>query len=74
MSRESGQLARADPSPLTATGRPDQVFVPVMLAAMMLPMAIAIDWAVLPQTWETSSVVINFLRTEVDRITAPGFW
>jgi hypothetical protein len=36
----------------------------MMLAAMMLPMAIAIDWAVLPQTWETSSVVINFLRTE----------
>ncbi|PYM53694.1 MAG: mandelate racemase/muconate lactonizing enzyme family protein [Candidatus Rokuibacteriota bacterium] len=47
-----------------ATGMPDQVFVPVMLAAMMLPMARAIDCPVLPQIWDTRSVVISFLRTE----------
>ena len=39
MSRARGQLASAVPSAPTATGTPDQVLVPVMLAAMMLPTA-----------------------------------
>src|SRR5713226_3562786 len=47
-----------------ATGIPDQVFVPVMLAALMLPMARAIDCPVLPQIWDTRSEVISFVRIE----------
>ena len=50
MRRASGQLASAVPSAPTAIGTPDQVLVPVMLAAMMLPTARLIEWPVLPQT------------------------
>ena len=64
MSRASGQLASAVPSAPTATGTPDQVLVPVMLAAMIAPTASPMDWPVLPQTWATKSVAINFARTE----------
>ena len=64
MRRESGQLASAVPSAPTATGRPDQVFVPVMLAARMLPTASTIDCPVLPQTCATNSVAISLVRTD----------
>src|SRR5262245_29686068 len=57
--RASGQLASAAPSAPIPTGRPDHMFVPVMLAAMMLPTAITIECPVLPQTWATNSVAIN---------------
>jgi hypothetical protein len=43
-------------------GSPDQVFVPVMLAAMMLPMASMIEWPVLPQTWAANRVAIRVVR------------
>src|SRR5262249_8917482 len=62
MSRDSGQLASAVPSAPTATGRPDHVLVPVMLAARMLPTASTIDCPVLPHTWATKSVAISLLR------------
>ena len=58
---------RATPRAPTATGRPDQVLVPVMLAAMMLPMARMMEWPVLPQTWATNSVAISFKRTPLRR-------
>src|SRR5262249_31336271 len=57
--RASGQLANAVPSAPTAIGRPDQVFVPVMAAAMMLPTAIAIECPVLPQTCAANSAAIS---------------
>ena len=63
MSRDSGQLASAVPSAPTATGRPDHVLVPVMLAASMLPTASTIDCPVLPHTWATKSVAISLVRT-----------
>ncbi len=50
MRRASGQLASAVPRAPTAIGTPDQVLVPVMLAAMMLPTARLMEWPVLPQT------------------------
>src|SRR5215510_14708390 len=62
MSRDSGQLASAVPSAPTATGRPDHVLVPVMLAARMLPTASTIDCPVLPHTWATKSVAISLVR------------
>src|SRR5215467_11119873 len=62
MSRDSGQLASAVPSAPTATGRPDHVLVPVMLAASMLPTASTIDCPVAPHTWATKSVAISFVR------------
>ena len=62
MSRDSGQLANAVPSAPTATGRPDHVLVPVMLAASMLPTASTIDCPVAPHTWATKSVAISFVR------------
>jgi hypothetical protein len=43
-------------------GRPDHVFVPVMLAAMMLPMASMIEWPVLPHTWAANNVAIRVVR------------
>jgi hypothetical protein len=55
------------PSAPTAIGTPDQVLVPVMLAAMMLPTARPIAWPVLPQTWATNSVAISLTRTEPRR-------
>ena len=64
MSRASGQLASAVPSAPTATGRPDHVFVPVMLAARMLPIAMPIECPVLPHTCATNSVAINVPRTD----------
>src|SRR6185436_3828927 len=64
MRRASGQLASAVPRAPTATGRPDQVFVPVMLAARMLPTASTMDCPVLPQTWATNSMAINLVRTD----------
>src|SRR5262249_21811974 len=62
MSRDSGQLASAVPSAPTATGRPDHVLVPVMLAASMLPTASTIDCPVAPHTWATKSVAISLVR------------
>src|SRR5262245_23988664 len=62
MRRVRGQLASAVPSAPTATGRPDHVLVPVMLAARMLPTARTIDCPVLPHTWATKSVVISLVR------------
>src|SRR2546425_5189647 len=47
------------PSAPTAIGTPDQVFVPMMLAAMMLPTAIAMECPVLPQTCAANSAAIN---------------
>ena len=60
--RASGQLASAAPSAARPTARPDAVFVPAMTAAMMLPTAIDIEWAVLPQTCATNSVIISLRR------------
>jgi len=48
------------PSAPTATGMPDHVFVPVMPAAMMPPIAIPIECPVLPHTCAANSVVISF--------------
>src|SRR5262249_60532880 len=62
MSRASGQLASAAPGAPPATGRPDHVLVPVMLAARMLPTASTIDCPVLPHTWATKSVAISLVR------------
>src|SRR5262249_46333467 len=62
MSRDSGQLASAVPSAPTATGRPDHVLVPVMLAASMLPTASTIDCPVLPHTWATKSGASGLVR------------
>ena len=71
MSRASGQLASAVPSAPTATGRPDQVFVPVMLAARMLPTASTMDCPVLPQTCATNSVAINWCEPMTDPMREP---
>jgi hypothetical protein len=54
----------AAPSEPTATGIPDQVFVPVMLAAMMLPTARMMECPVLPHTWAANSVAISLRRLE----------
>ena len=69
---DSGQLASAVPSAPTAMGSPDQVFVPVMLAAMMLPMAIMIEWPALPQTWAANSVAISVVRVDAKPGGAAG--
>ena len=45
-----------------ATGRPDQVLVPVMAAAMMAPTAMLIEKPVLPQTCAAKSVAISAPR------------
>jgi len=67
ISRESGQLASAVPSAPTATGMPDHVFVPVIPAAMMPPIAIPIECPVLPHTCAANSVAINRPRLDVVR-------
>jgi hypothetical protein len=46
---------------------PDHVFVPVMPAAMMPPIAIPIECPVLPHTCAASRVVINRPRLGVVR-------
>jgi hypothetical protein len=63
--RESGQLASAAPSAPTATGMPDHVLVPVMVAAMIDPTARDIEWPVLPQTCAANSVAMSFPRLAV---------
>src|SRR5918996_2945478 len=65
MNRESGQLASAPPSAAVATGMPDHVLVPVMLAAMMAPTASDIEWPVLPQTCAANSVAMSLRRLAV---------
>jgi hypothetical protein len=46
---------------------PDHVFVPVMAAAMIPPIAIPIECPVLPHTWAANSVVISRPRRDVAR-------
>ena len=46
------------------TARPDAVLVPAMPAAMMLPTAIDIEWAVLPHTCAPNSVTSSFVRVD----------
>jgi hypothetical protein len=48
---------------------PDHVFVPVMPAAMMPPIAIPIEWPVLPHTCAANKVTINRPRLDVVRGT-----
>jgi hypothetical protein len=54
------------PSAPTAIGRPDQVFVPVMPAAMMLPTAMLIEAPMLPETWAANNVPINLPRVHAE--------
>ena len=61
------ELASAVPSAPTATGMPDHVFVPVIPAAMMPPIAIPIECPVLPHTCAANSVAINRPRLDVVR-------
>ncbi len=74
MKRLSGQLASAAPRAPTPTGRPAHVLVPVMLAAMMPPTAMMMEWPALPQTWATKSVVMSFARPggEADVVVREG--
>jgi len=63
-------------------GTPDQVFVPITLAAMMLPTAMPIECPVLPQTCAAKSAAINRPRLDaipdaavsvlIDRVYGPG--
>ncbi len=62
--RASGQLASAPPSAPSATGRPDQVLLPVIAAAMMLPTARLIVKPVLALTWAAKSVAMSARRRE----------
>jgi hypothetical protein len=59
MKRASGQLASAVPRAPVAIGTPDQVLVPMMPAAMMLPTAMPIECPVLPRTCAANSVVMR---------------
>src|SRR5262245_42691216 len=72
MRLDSGQLASAAPRAPTPTGRPDQVFVPVMLAAMMLPTAGTMEGPVPPQTCAANGVAIGVARIDAKRGGAAG--